>query len=161
MASETVDPTDWSHHPPSWAVPPELHLLHDVNAAYKSGDLLHQPGLERASTGMPDQHTTCAATQGMVYSMISPPVKKLAPLSTRSSSLMWVSAAEHHTAELYSKICRTEPRQHLPRSNLSWNTCQDFHEILSLWKAALGADSQHFLKSTYLFVYILTQVRWS
>ena len=57
MASETVDPIDWSHPPPSWAVPPELHVLHGVNAAYKPQDLLHQPGLERASTGMPDQRT--------------------------------------------------------------------------------------------------------
>ena len=30
MASETVDPIDWSHPPPSWAVPPE-HLLHSIN----------------------------------------------------------------------------------------------------------------------------------
>ena len=60
MASETVDPINWSHTPPSWAVPPELHVLHGV----KSQDLLHHPGLERASKGMPDQRTTCAATQG-------------------------------------------------------------------------------------------------
>ena len=26
MASETVDPIDWSHPPRSWAVPPECHL---------------------------------------------------------------------------------------------------------------------------------------
>ena len=65
MASETVEPIDWSHPPSSWAVPPELHVLHCVNAADKSQDLLHQPGLEREVTGMPDQHTTyCAATQG-------------------------------------------------------------------------------------------------
>ena len=51
--------------PPSWAVPPELHILHCVNAAYKLQDLLYQPGLEHASTGMPDQRTTCAVTQGM------------------------------------------------------------------------------------------------
>ena len=38
-------------------------LSDGVNAAYKSQDLLHQPGLERASTGMPDQPTTYAATQ--------------------------------------------------------------------------------------------------
>ena len=31
MTSETVDPIDWSHPPPSWAVPPELLLLHGVN----------------------------------------------------------------------------------------------------------------------------------
>ena len=39
--------------PLSWAVPTELHVLHSVNAAYKSQELYHQPGLERASTGMP------------------------------------------------------------------------------------------------------------
>ena len=65
MASQTEDPIDWSHPPHSRAVPPELHVLHGVNAAYKSQDLLHQPGLEHASTGIPDQRTTCAATQGM------------------------------------------------------------------------------------------------
>ena len=43
----------------------ELQVLHGVNAAFKSYDLLHQPGLERSSTGMPDQRTTCAASQGM------------------------------------------------------------------------------------------------
>ena len=63
-ASETVDPINWSHPPPSWAVPSALHVLHGVNA-YKSQDLLHQPGLELASTGMLDQRTTCAATQGI------------------------------------------------------------------------------------------------
>ena len=65
MTSETVDPIDWSHPPPSWAVPPEVHVLHSDNEAYKSQDLLHQPGLERVSTGMGDQRTTCAATQGI------------------------------------------------------------------------------------------------
>ena len=42
---------------------PELHVLHGVKAAYKSQDFLHQPGLEHAATGMPDQRTTCAAPQ--------------------------------------------------------------------------------------------------
>ena len=65
MASEMVDPINWSHTPPSWAVPPELHvLLHGVNSAYKSQDLLQQPGLEHVSTGMPDQRTACASTRG-------------------------------------------------------------------------------------------------
>ena len=70
MASETVHPIDWSHPPPSWAVPPEFNVLHSVNASYKSQDLLEQPGIEHAdgrwqshSTGIPDQRTACAATQ--------------------------------------------------------------------------------------------------
>ena len=53
-------------------------------------------------------------------------VKKLAPLTTRSSSLRCVSTAEHHTAEHYYKTSMTKLRKHLPRSNLSWNACQDF-----------------------------------
>ena len=50
---------------------PELHVLHCVNAGYKSRDLVHQSRLEGASTGMPDQRTTpeqrttCAATRGI------------------------------------------------------------------------------------------------
>ena len=42
MASETVDPIDWSQPPPSWAVPPELHVLHGVNVVYTSQDLLQK-----------------------------------------------------------------------------------------------------------------------
>ena len=49
-----------SHPPPSFTVLPELHVLHGVKAANKSQDLVHQPELEHASTGMPDQSTTCA-----------------------------------------------------------------------------------------------------
>ena len=58
MVPETVDPIDWSYPPLSRAVPPELHVLPGVYAAHKSQDLLHQPGLEHASTFMPDQRTT-------------------------------------------------------------------------------------------------------
>ena len=69
MAPETVDPIDWSHPQPSSAVPSELHVLYGVNAAYKSQDLLHQPGLEHASTRMPDRRTACADTQGFICYM--------------------------------------------------------------------------------------------
>ena len=53
-------------------VPPELHVLHGVNAANKSQDLFHQPRLEHASNDMPDQRTACAATQGinMFYTIV-------------------------------------------------------------------------------------------
>ena len=40
----------------------------------------------------------------------TPPVKKLAPLTTRSSSLKCVSAAEHQTAEQYSKTGKKKPK---------------------------------------------------
>ena len=39
----------------------------------------------------------------------TPPVKKLAPLTTRSSSLRCLSAAEHQTAEQYSKTGKNKP----------------------------------------------------
>ena len=66
----------------------------------------------------------------------TPSEKKRAPLTTRSSSLRCVSTAEHHTTLQYSTTGRTKPRMHLPRSNLSWNSSQDFLELPSL-KAAL------------------------
>ena len=65
MASETVKPIDWSQPPLSWAVPPELHVLHGVNASYNLQDLLEQLGLKHAPMGMPGQHTTSVATQGI------------------------------------------------------------------------------------------------
>ena len=42
------------------------------------------------------------------------------PPTKRTSSLWCVSAAEHHTAEQYSKTGRTKSRKHFPRSDLSW-----------------------------------------
>ena len=57
MTSATVDIIDLSHPHPHG------QYLHSVNAAYKSQDLVHQPGLEHASTGMPDQRTTCMCGQ--------------------------------------------------------------------------------------------------
>ena len=62
----------------------------------------------------------------------TPPAKKQALLTTRSTSLRCVSAAEHHTAEQYSKTGKTKLQKHLMMSNLSWNTCQDFLKIPSL-----------------------------
>ena len=49
--------------PYNYGGPPELHVLHCVNAASKLQDLLQQPGLEHASTGMPGQRTVGATTR--------------------------------------------------------------------------------------------------
>ena len=46
------------------------YILHCVNAAYKSQDLLQQPWVEHASTGMPDKRTAGPATQDMCAIMI-------------------------------------------------------------------------------------------
>ena len=42
---------------------------------------------------------------------------------------MCVLAAKHYTAEQYSKTGRKIPRKHHIRSDLSWNTRQDFLKI--------------------------------
>ena len=68
------------------------------------------------------------------------PVRKRAPLTTRSSSFRCVSAAEHHTAELYSQNLQDKPRKHLPRSDLSWNACSRCQVFDKLFKKP-GEDS--------------------
>ena len=72
------------------------------------------------------------------------PVRNLSPLTARSSSLRCVSAAKHQTGEQYSKTSRTKPRNHLPRSHLSWSTRQDFLKIPSPWEAALETERRCF-----------------
>ena len=52
MASETVDPIDWSHPPPTWAVPPE-RLVHSINRCSSA-----TAGIERATL----QPSACEAT---------------------------------------------------------------------------------------------------
>ena len=76
----------------------------------------------------------------------TPPVRNRAPLTARYSSLRGVSAAEHQTAEQYSKAGRTKPRKHLPRSALSSNTSLDFLKIPGLCEAALESERRCFSK---------------
>ena len=76
----------------------------------------------------------------------TPHVRNRASLTTRSSSLRRISAAEHHTEEQYFKTGRTKPQKHLSRSDLSWNTRQDFLKIPSLWEAALETKRRCFSK---------------
>ena len=73
-------------------------------------------------------------------------VRNRAPLTARSSSLRCLSAAEHQTAEQYSKTGRTKPGKHLPRSDLSSNTRQDFLKIPSLLEASLETERRCFSK---------------
>ena len=88
MASETVDLIGWSHPQPSWAVPPELHVLHGVNAGYKSQDL-QQPGLEHASMGMAGQLTAFAATQGICAISAHLYKGKVAKTYTYNTNISW------------------------------------------------------------------------
>ena len=57
MASETVDPIDWSHPAPSWAVPPE-RLVHSINQCNISGT-------RTCNRSMQGNHLAYAATQGI------------------------------------------------------------------------------------------------
>ena len=61
MASEP-DPIDYPSLPTLYSLPSELHVLHGVNAFYKSQDLLQQPEREHESLSMPGQRTAGAAT---------------------------------------------------------------------------------------------------
>ena len=61
MASETVDPIDWSHPPPSWAVPSERHV-HSINQCNLSGT-------RTCNRSMRGNHLAYAATQGINRSM--------------------------------------------------------------------------------------------
>ena len=57
MASETVDPIDWSHPPPSFAVPP-ARLVHSINQCNLSG-------IQTCNRSMRGNRLAYAATQGM------------------------------------------------------------------------------------------------
>ena len=108
MALETVDPINWLHPPHSCAVPPEIQVLHSVKTVYKSQDLLHQPGLEHASTGMPDQRTACAATQGMVPIMVGGAtsqlnLRSLMPLSVGGCGRLQLRVPNRATSVDYCK----------------------------------------------------------
>ena len=94
------------------------------------------------------QHTQHChrSTMGKITVISTPSAEKEAPLTTWSSSLRCLSAAEHHTAEHYSKTAKAKPRKHLPMSNLSWNTRQDFLKIPSLSEAALETERRCFSK---------------
>ena len=92
-----------------------------------------------------DMHNTATDRRCARSHSNTPPVKKLAPLTTRPSSLRCVSAAKQ-TAEQYSKTGKTKPQKHLPRSSFPWNTCQDFLKIPSRSEAALETERSCFSK---------------
>ena len=63
MASETVDPIDWSHLPPSGAVPPE-HLVHSINRCSSATAGIRSCNL--AAINMGGNHLAYVATQGIL-----------------------------------------------------------------------------------------------
>ena len=92
------------------------------------------------------QHTQYCHWSTMCRVTLKHTVKKLAPLTMQSSYLRCISAAEHQTAEQYSKTGKTKLLKHLPRSSLSWNTWKDFLQIPSCWEAALETERRYFSK---------------
>ena len=58
MASETLDPIDWSHPPPSWAVAPEC-LVYSINQSSFIGNLTCNRSLR-------GNHLDYAATQSVL-----------------------------------------------------------------------------------------------
>ena len=72
MASETVDPIDSSHPPPYTGQYPlsSTYCTLQCGLGCKSQNLLHWVSRERATFGMPDQRTACAATQSMLHTVI-------------------------------------------------------------------------------------------
>ena len=79
MASETVDPIDWSHptHPTQDSTPWAPRIA-QFNAGCKSQDLLHWLRCERATFGTPGQRTACADTQGITkYKTVHPYVSRI------------------------------------------------------------------------------------
>ena len=67
-------------------------------------------------------------------------LKKLALLIPVSTRWRCESAAQHHTAEQYSKKGRLIIQKDHRRSDRSWNTCQNFLIIPILWAAALETE---------------------
>ena len=75
-----------------------------------------------------------------------PPARKPALQTILSSGLRCESAAEHHTAEQYSKTGRTKLQKNLRMSDRLRNTCQDFLIIPSLMSWSTGNRPKVLLK---------------
>ena len=64
MASETIDPIDYSDPSPYTGQHPRAPHIAQGNVSCKSQDLLHSVRRERATFGMPFQRSACAANHG-------------------------------------------------------------------------------------------------
>ena len=62
MASETVDPIDWSHPTPSWVVPPE-RLVYSINRCSTATAGIRS--CNHATFSMRGNHFAYAANQGI------------------------------------------------------------------------------------------------
>ena len=119
MASETVDPIDWSHPPPY--------------------------------TGQyPLSSTYCTVQFGMQITRLTAlTVMRTCDLRNARPTHCLCGHSGYRQPSTRLQKCakktgRTKPRKHLPRSDLSRNTRQDFLKIQSLWEAALETERRCF-----------------
>ena len=95
MVSETVDPIDWSHPLPSWAVPPEC-LVHSINQCSLSGN-------RTCNRSMRGNHLAYATTQGILRPRALDGVFKVrVRLKTGSSSteLLRLRPSRHNVSHI-------------------------------------------------------------
>ena len=74
MASDKVDPIDWSHPPPAWVVPPE-RLVHSINRCSSATAGIRSCNL--ATFSMRGNHLANAATQGQANNVSKFPCRCL------------------------------------------------------------------------------------
>ena len=105
---------------------------------------VHSPFIEKSMS----IHNTATDLQCAMLHSSTTPVKILASLTTRSSSLMCVSAwAPHFRSVLQNHQYRIP--KNLSNSRQSWNTHQDFFKIPSRWDAALETERRCFWKVSF------------
>ena len=97
-------------------------------------------------------HNSAADRRWAGFQSKTPLAGKPALLTTLSRSLSCDSTAEHCTAEQYYKPGRTKLQKDLRRSDRSWNTCQDFLIIKSLWAAASTVNRAEALLKGHLSI---------
>ena len=92
MASKTVDPIDWSHTPPSWAVPPE-RLVYSINQCSRNRTC------NRSMRGNPLAY---AATQGILLLLLLLLLKNIG--NARTGEGDWHSISPKTPAPHYQSI---------------------------------------------------------
>ena len=147
MASETVDPIDWSHPSPSWAVPPE-QVVHSINQCSSATAGIRSCNL--ATFSMRGNHLAYAATQGKGSdcSQVLPNTSQVSPINRQLGFYEWVWCADHIKCDLcvwkvfllYLQSCSSVAWYHDKiLASISWSTalclvlsCQSWSGVKSL-----------------------------
>ena len=107
MVSETVDPIDWLHPPPSWAVPHEC-LMHSINQCNLSGT-------QTCNHSMRGNHLAYAATQDIKQEISDKTVfvndahtgicqKPYLLMPPKYSILMYITQKQHQCQVLFFSL---------------------------------------------------------